>query len=69
MIDTGYRGFRQKEMEYQYNPRESVPEYPQLAKKRAGYAKARNLGSACLTAVCRVRSWTFARQIGRVAQF
>ncbi len=35
MIDTGYRGFRQEEMEYQYNPRESVPEYPQLAKKRA----------------------------------
>ena len=39
MIDTGYRGFRQEEMEYQYNPRESVPEYPQLAKKRAEEAR------------------------------
>ena len=39
MIDTGYRGFRQAEMEYQYNPRESVPEYPQLAKKRAEEAR------------------------------
>jgi arylformamidase len=35
MIETGYREFQQEEMEYQYNPRESVPEYPQLAKKRA----------------------------------
>jgi arylformamidase len=35
MTDTCYRGFRQDEMEYQYNPRESVPEYPQLAEKRA----------------------------------
>jgi arylformamidase len=35
MIETGYGRFRQEEMEYQYNPRESVPEYPQLAKKRS----------------------------------
>jgi arylformamidase len=35
MTETGYRGFRHDEMEYQFNPRESVPEYPQLAKKRA----------------------------------
>ena len=40
MTETGYRGFRQEEMEYQYNPRESVPEYPQLAKKRAEEAAA-----------------------------
>jgi arylformamidase len=39
MSETGYRGFRQEEMEYQYNPRESVPEYPQLAKKRAEEAR------------------------------
>jgi arylformamidase len=39
MIDAGYRGFRQDELEYQYNPRESVPEYPQLAKKRAEQAR------------------------------
>ena len=30
-----YKGFRQDELEYQYNPRESVPEYPELAKKRS----------------------------------
>jgi arylformamidase len=39
MNESGYRGFRQEEMEYQYNPRESVPEYPQLAKKRAEQAR------------------------------
>src|ERR671915_1606296 len=39
MTETGYRGFRREEMEYQYNPRESVPEYPQLAKKRAEQAR------------------------------
>jgi arylformamidase len=35
MTDLGYKGFRKEELEYQYNPRESVPEYPELAKKRA----------------------------------
>lgn len=35
MTESGYKGFPPEEMEYQYNPRESVPEYPQLAKKRA----------------------------------
>ncbi|MGH7826178.1 MAG: alpha/beta hydrolase [Candidatus Binatia bacterium] len=30
-----YKGFREDELEYQYNPRVSVPEYPQLAKQRA----------------------------------
>ena len=34
-----YKGFRPDEMEYQYNPRESVPEYPELAKVRAAQAK------------------------------
>jgi len=34
-----YKGFRPDEMEYQYNPRESVPEYPELAKARATQAK------------------------------
>jgi len=34
-----YKGFRPDEMEYQYNPRESVPEYPELAKIRAAQAK------------------------------
>lgn len=34
-----YKGFRPDEMEYQYNPRESVPEYPELAKARAAQAK------------------------------
>src|SRR5688500_6544348 len=34
-----YKGFRPDEMEYQYNPRVSVPEYPELAKVRAAQAK------------------------------
>jgi arylformamidase len=34
-----YKGFRPDEMEYQYNPRESVPEYPELAKVRAAQAR------------------------------
>jgi arylformamidase len=39
MSDQLYKGFRPDEMEYQYNPRESVPEYPELAKVRAAQAK------------------------------
>ena len=39
MSDELYKGFRSDEMEYQYNPRESVPEYPELAKVRAAQAK------------------------------
>jgi arylformamidase len=38
MNDTLYKGFRRDELEYQYNPRVSVPEYPQLAKVRAAQA-------------------------------
>jgi len=39
MEAIAYKGFRHDEMEYQYNPRESVPEYPELAKKRAAESK------------------------------
>jgi len=39
MSDQLYKGFRPDEMEYQYNPRESVPEFPKLAKIRAAQAK------------------------------
>ena len=39
MNETAYKGFRQVEMEYQYNPRVSVPEYPELAKMRAAQAR------------------------------
>jgi arylformamidase len=35
MSQTGYKGFRPDEMEFQYNPRVSVAEYPELAKRRA----------------------------------
>jgi arylformamidase len=35
MSDLGYKNFRKDELEYQYNPRVSVPEFPQLAKKRS----------------------------------
>jgi len=39
MNESGYKGFRQDELEYQYNPRVSVPEYPELAKVRAAQAR------------------------------
>ena len=39
MNETEYKGFRPDEMEYQYNPRVSVPEYPELAKVRAAQAR------------------------------
>ena len=39
MNETAYKGFRLDEMEYQYNPRVSVPEYPELAKIRAAQAR------------------------------
>jgi arylformamidase len=39
MSENAYRGFGQEELEYQYNPRQSVPEYPQLAKRRAEQAR------------------------------
>jgi arylformamidase len=38
MNEIIYRGFRADELEYQYNPRVSVPEYPELAKVRAAQA-------------------------------
>src|SRR5574341_51050 len=34
-----YKSFREDQMEYQFNPRESVPEYPELAKTRAAQAR------------------------------
>jgi len=39
MSDVGYKGFRQDELEYQYNPRVSVPEFPELAKVRAALSR------------------------------
>ncbi len=39
MNESGHKGFRQDELEYQYNPRVSVPEYPELAKVRAAQAR------------------------------
>jgi arylformamidase len=34
-----YKGFRRDEMEYQYNPRVSVPEFPELAKIKAAQSR------------------------------
>ena len=49
MSDTMYKGFRKDEMEFQYNPRVSVPEYPQLAKQRSEESqKARAILKSCL---------------------
>jgi arylformamidase len=39
MSENLYKGFRQDEMEFQYNPRVSVPEFPELAKVRAAQAR------------------------------
>jgi len=39
MSQFAYKDFRQDELEYQYNPRVSVPEYPELAKVRAAQAR------------------------------
>jgi arylformamidase len=39
MNETAYKGFRLDELEYQFNPRVSVPEYPELAKVRAAQAR------------------------------
>jgi arylformamidase len=39
MDEIVYKGFRQDELEYQYNPRESVVEYPQLSKRKAEQAR------------------------------
>ena len=36
MNEISYKGFDKAELEFQYNPRESVPEYPELAKRRSG---------------------------------
>jgi arylformamidase len=35
MSELTYKDYRQDELEFQYNPRESVPEYPELTKRRA----------------------------------
>jgi arylformamidase len=35
MNEEAYKGYRADELEYQFNPRISVPEFPQLAEKRA----------------------------------
>jgi arylformamidase len=35
MSEVGYKGYRADDLEFQYNPRVSVPEYPELAKRRA----------------------------------
>jgi len=35
MSEIAYNGFRKDELEYPYNPRESVPEFPELAKRRS----------------------------------
>jgi arylformamidase len=49
MGDLAYKGFRRDEMEYQYNPRVSVPEFPELAKIRAAQArKVRDTANAWL---------------------
>lgn len=43
MSQTGYKGFRPDELDFQYNPRTSVSEYPELAKKRSAESqKARS---------------------------
>jgi len=42
MSEVTYKNYRADELEYQYNPRKSVPEYPQLSKRKAEQARARD---------------------------
>lgn len=39
MAETFYKDFPEGELEYQYNPRVSVPEFPELARVRAAQAR------------------------------
>jgi len=39
MNEVGYKGFRADELEYQFNPRVSVPEFPELSKVRAALSR------------------------------
>jgi arylformamidase len=39
MNDVAYKGFSRDELEFQFNPRVSVPEFPELAKARALQAR------------------------------
>ncbi len=39
MSQTFYKGFREDELEYQYNPRASVADYPELSKKKAAESR------------------------------
>jgi arylformamidase len=39
MSEPAYKGFRQDEMEFQYNPRVSVPEFPDLARIRSAQSR------------------------------
>ena len=38
-MEESYKGYRSDEMEFQYNPRVSVPEFPELSKVRAAQAR------------------------------
>lgn len=40
MREDGYKEYRSDELEYQFNPRVTVPEYPELAKKRSAQSLA-----------------------------
>ena len=35
MNEGGYKGFRQDELEFQFNPRVTVPEFPELSTVRS----------------------------------
>jgi arylformamidase len=39
MSEAAYKSFQQDELEYQYNPRVSVPEFPELARVRSAQAR------------------------------
>ena len=39
MSELSYKTYRQDELEYQYNPRVSVPEFPELAKVRSAQSR------------------------------
>ena len=67
MSEMAYKDFRQDELEYQYNPRVSVPEYPELAKVRA--AQARRVASYHDIRAIKANCVVFNKLTKRVREF
>lgn len=47
MSEVGYKGYRQDELEFQFNPRVTVPEFPELSRARAERARKVRESAKC----------------------